>query len=240
MRAAEQMAAVGELSAAVAHDFRNPIAAIAGSAQLLKNVHIEDSNTDPANRANRHLTEIILRETGRMEKTITDFLHFARPADINPEWFDLKKLAEETVLEIKNRESCPLGATIETDIPDHLDCWADQQLVQTVLAHLLENSCAAAAKTGAWPVLVRAQEEQTDDQNCICIAVIDQGAGIAKNIREMIFTPFFSTKANCAGLGLAVVKQTVDQHDGTINILDTEQGCTIEVRLPLPSLSGEE
>lgn len=240
MRAAEQMAAIGELSAAVAHDFRNPIAAIAGSAQLLKNVHLQDSNADPANRANRHLTEIILRETGRMEKTITDFLHFARPADINLEWFDLQKLAEETVLDIKNRDSYPLGAAIETDIPAHLDCWADQQLVQIVLAHLLENSCAAAAKTAAWPVLVQAQEEQTNEQNGISMTVIDQGTGIAANIREMIFTPFFSTKANCAGLGLAVVKQIVEQHNGTIHLLDTGQGCAIEVRLPLPALSGEE
>lgn len=239
MRAAEKMAAVGELSAAIAHDFRNPIAAISGSAQLLKNVHAAEGNPDPASRANRHLTEIILRETARMEKTITDFLQFARPADLSPEWFDLRRLAEETVLQVKDRDSCPLGAVIETDITEHLDCWADRQAVQVLLAHLLENSCAAAAKTAAWPVLIQAREQRTDERNCICMAVLDQGTGIAANIREMIFTPFFSTKANCAGLGLAIVKQIAEQHSGAVSLPEVERGCAVEVCLPLPALPDE-
>ncbi len=240
MRAAEQMATIGELSAAVAHDFRNPIAAISGSAQLLKSVHTAENNPDPVSRANRHLTEIILRETARMEKTITDFLQFARPAELNLEWFDVKRLAEETILQIKGRESCPLGAAIETDIPDHLDCWADRQLFQVLLAHLLENSCAAAARAVAWPVLVQAREQQRDEQNCIYLAVIDRGPGISANIRGMIFTPFFTTKANCAGLGLSIVKQIAEQHGGTVSLLEVEQGCTMEVCFPLPPLSDDE
>jgi two-component system sensor histidine kinase PilS (NtrC family) len=239
MRAAEKMAAIGELSAAIAHDFRNPIAAISGSAQLLKSVHPADSSPDPASRANRHLTEIILRETARMEKTITDFLQFARPADLSPEWFDLKRLTEETILQVRERDSCPLGAVMETDIAEHFDCWADRQAVQILLAHLLENSCAAAAKTAVWPVLVQAHEQRTEERNCICMAVLDQGPGIAENIRDIIFTPFFSTKANCAGLGLAIVKQIVEQHGGTVRLLEAEQGCAIEVCLPLPALPDE-
>ena len=239
IRAAEQMAAIGELSAAVAHDFRNPIAAISGSAQLLKSVHTSDDSPDPVSRANRHLTEIILRETARMEKTITDFLQFARPAELNLEWFDLKRLVEETILQIKDRETCPFGALIETEIPEHLDCWADRQLLQVLLAHLLENSCAAAARAAAWPVLVRAQEQQKDEQNCIYLTVIDRGAGISANIKEMVFMPFFTTKANCAGLGLSIVKQIAEQHGGTIKAVEVDRGCTMELCLPLPALPDE-
>lgn len=238
MRVAEKMAAIGELSAAIAHDFRNPIAAIAGSAQLLKNVHAADSSPDPLSRANRHLTEIILRESVRMEKTITDFLQFARPQAITPEWFDLRRLAEETIRQVKGKESCPLAAAMELDISDHLDCWADRQLVQIALAHLLENSCAAAAQTNAWPVLVRAREKEAGGRNCICLAVLDRGPGIAEDIREVIFAPFFSTKANCAGLGLPIVRQIAEQHGGRVRLIEseTDTGCVVEVCLPLPAL----
>lgn len=238
VRSAEKMAAIGELSAAIAHDFRNPIAAISGSAQLLKNVHAADSSPDPLSRANRHLTEIILRESVRMEKTITDFLQFARPQAITPEWFDLRRLAEETIRQVKGKESCPLAAAMELDIPDHLDCWADRQLVQILLTHLLENSCAAVAQNNAWPVLVRARENEEGGRNCVCIAVLDQGPGIAENIHEVVFTPFFTTKANCAGLGLPIVLQLAEQHGGRAQLLEPEggQGCVMEVCLPLPAL----
>jgi two-component system sensor histidine kinase PilS (NtrC family) len=241
MRAAEKMAAIGELSAAIAHDFRNPIAAISGSAQLLRNVHAADSSPDPLSRANRHLTQIILRESARMEKTITDFLQFARPSALTPEWFDLRRLIEETVRQVKSRESCPLAALIEPDIPEHLDCWADRQLLQVILAHLLENSCAAAAQTGLWPVTIKAREERQEPQNCICITVSDQGSGIAPELRESVFQPFFSTKVGCAGLGLAIVRQLTEQHNGKVFIAEPEngQGCALEICLPLPSLSEE-
>ncbi|WP_417911628.1 two-component system sensor histidine kinase NtrB [Candidatus Electronema sp. TJ] len=239
MRNTEKLAAIGELSAAVAHDFRNPIAAISGSAQLLKNVHAADSSPDPLSRANRHLTEIIIRESARMEKTITDFLQFARPQALTLEWFDLRRLCEETIRQVKGKESCPLTAAMELDIPAHLDCWADRQLVQTLLTHLLENSCAAAAQTGQWPVLVRAREE--NGRNCVCLAVLDRGPGIAEELREVIFTPFFSTKANCAGLGLSIVRQLAEQHGGKVRLLEPEDGpgCVMEVCLPLPSLPDE-
>lgn len=241
MRAAEKMAAIGELSAAIAHDFRNPISAISGSAQLLRNVHIPNDQEDAFSTANRHLTQIIVRESARMEKTITDFLQFARPSAPTPEWFDLRRLTEEAIGQIKGRDSCPPGAAMEMDIPDHLDSWADRQLAQIILAHLLENSCAAAAQTGTWPVAVRAREKQEDGRNSICITVSDQGPGIPADLREAVFMPFFSTKIGCAGLGLAIVRQLAEQHDGTVSILAPEnsQGCVMEVCLPLPALPEE-
>jgi signal transduction histidine kinase len=176
-----------------------------------------------------------------MEKTITDFLQFARPSALTPEWFDLRRLTEETIRQVKGRESCPLAAAMELDIPDHLDCWADRQLVQILLTHLLENSCAAAVQTGTWPVLIRARENQEGGRNAISIAVIDQGPGIAENIREVIFTPFFSTKANCAGLGLSIVKQIAEQHGGNVQLHEPAdgQGCLLEICLPLPALPDE-
>jgi two-component system sensor histidine kinase PilS (NtrC family) len=238
VRDAEKMAAIGELSAAIAHDFRNPITAIAGSAQLLKNVHPASEGTDILSRTNRHLIEIILRESGRMEKTITDFLQFARPSALTPEWFDLRLLTEETIRQIQSRESCPLSASMEIDIPEHLDCWADRQLVQIMLTHLVENSCAAAAEQGNWPVTVKAREQDIQGRNSICITVIDRGNGIEPSLWETVFLPFFSTRTNCAGLGLAIVRQLAEQHGGKVNILtpEADQGCVVSLCLPLPQL----
>ena len=95
MRKAEKMAAIGELSASIAHDFRNPLAAISGSAQIL--AMDQDENNGDRQPTHHSLTNIILRESERMARTITDFLHYARPATPDPQWFNLRRLARETV-----------------------------------------------------------------------------------------------------------------------------------------------
>ncbi len=241
VRDAEKMAAIGELSAAVAHDFRNPIAAISGSAQIL-NVHIEkqagqQAVTSTDDSTNRHLAEIILREAERMEKTITDFLQFARPTRLTPEWFDLERLIQEIIEEANSGKQCRAicSCTITADIPTHLDCWADRQLLQIVLIHLLDNSCTASAQSGE-PVVIRAREQEDRQGGVISIAAIDQGPGIAENIHKDVFTPFFSGREDCAGLGLAIVKQIVEQHNGTVSLPSLQgQGCIVEICLPLPA-----
>jgi two-component system sensor histidine kinase PilS (NtrC family) len=241
VRDSEKMAAVGELSAAVAHDFRNPLAAVSGSAQIL-NIHMQDrqKETDDAiNSTNRHLTEIILRESDRMEKTIKDFLQFSQPKSLVLEWFNLRRMAADAVRRIQGKKSSHPGCIMTSDIPEQLDCWADRQQLQIALVHLLENSCFASANSSQ-PVVIQAEEEQRDQQNVICISVIDRGHGIAEDIREHIFTPFFSTREDCAGLGMAIVKQLTEQHGGTISLPEPkETGCIVEICLPLPASSEE-
>ena len=232
VRDAEKMAAIGELSAAIAHDFRNPLAAISGSAQLLTMDLADQSKPDSTTQS---LTDIILRESNRMAKTITDFLQFARPTAITPEWFALGRLVRETVNQLIRENSRCQQCNIVMDIPDHLDCWADRQQLQTVLLHLLENSCVASSQTTR-PVVIKAREDKRQEQNIIWIQVIDQGPGIDEEIRDRIFTPFFSTREDSTGLGLTIVKQLLEHHDGKITILDREDaGCVMEVCLPLPS-----
>ncbi len=241
VRDSEKMATVGELSAAVAHDFRNPLAAISGSAQIL-NIHIKDSQQkteDPINSTNRHLSEIILRESDRMEKTINDFLQFSQPKPLTQEWFDLKRMAIDAVKRIQGKKSRYPGCVIIDDIPDHFDCWADREQLQIVLVHLMENSCRASAQNSQ-PLVIKAEEEKGKKESCIRISVIDQGTGIAKEIQKDIFTPFFSTREDSAGLGLAIVKQLIEQHEGTVSLPKFEgEGCVVELRLPLPASSED-
>jgi len=232
VRDAEKMAAVGELSAAVAHDFRNPLAAISGSAQLLAMDLAEE--TTP-NNTSQSLADIIVRESNRMARTITDFLQFARPTAITAEWFDLGRMVQETINQLSGRNSRYQGCTIVAQIPDQLDCLADRQQLQTILLHLLENSCAASSQT-TQPVVLRAQEKKRGEQNVISIQVIDHGPGIGREIRDRIFTPFFSTREDSTGLGLAIVRQLLEHLNGEIAIVDREDaGCVMEICLPLPS-----
>nr|MDU9043235.1 ATP-binding protein [Candidatus Electrothrix aestuarii] len=240
LREHEKMATIGELSGAIAHDFRNPLAAISGSAQILS-VHIRErqkESDDPIISTNRHLADIILRESERMEKTINDFLQFSHPKDLEPEWFNLKRVIGDAVRQIQGKKSRYPGCMITVDIEENLDCWGDRQQIQIVFAHLLENSCFASKDCGE-PIRVQVLDEP-EEQSSLCIAVIDKGTGFPDEIREKVFIPFFSTREDSAGLGLTIVEQFIEQHGGTVTLLAPEEGSIVAIRLPLPALSGDD
>jgi two-component system sensor histidine kinase PilS (NtrC family) len=232
MREAEKMAAIGELSASIAHDFRNPLAAISGSAQILT---MEQNPLDTLDAPTfKTLLGIILRESNRMARTITDFLQFARPAPIQPEWFDLNRLVDEVTTRLRAGTNTTAAGLIRKEIADHLDCWADRQQMQTILGHLLENACLAM---GAGPgfIIVAAHEDSGNGQGTLCIEIRDQGPGIPEKLREKVFAPFFSSRTDGTGLGLAIVRQIVDNHQGRIEIDEAvPQGCIVRLHLPLP------
>lgn len=232
MREAEKMAAIGELSASIAHDFRNPLAAISGSAQILATDQCNLSNLDPATL--KTLLGIILRESSRMAKTITDFLQFARPAAIQAEWFDLGRLIDEVTAKLQAGSNAMVSAAIAKEIDERLDCWGDRQQMQTVLTHLLDNACqAVAARPGS--VVVAASERLQDGQGELCVEIRDQGSGIPMELREKVFAPFFSNRADGTGLGLAIVRQIVENHGGRIEIDDSPRyACIIRLHLPVP------
>ena len=231
MRKAERMAAIGEMSASVAHGFRNSLAAISGSAQILA---LDEENTaaiDPATF--KPLLAIILRESDRMAKLITDFLQFARPAMVQPEWFDLNRLVDEVVMKLQTGSHGAAATGILREIETNLNCWGDRQQVQVVLTHVLENACAAV---GSEPGnIVLAARETNGEQQAITMEIRDRGPGIPSELREKIFEPFFSNRADGTGLGLAIVRQIIDNHHGAIGIVDTDgPGCTVRLTLPLP------
>jgi len=229
VREAEKMAAIGELSASIAHDFRNPLAAISGCAQLLA---LEEGDQEGTGKS---LSTIILRESNRMAKTITDFLQFARPAVIQEEWFDLQRLVIESIAAEQDLHTRYLKGLIEMNIPENLDGFGDRQQLQTVLTHLLENSLTFSPEEKG-PITVSAREGSWNDTNGIRIEVRDLGSGIDPATREKIFQPFFSTRENGTGLGLAIIRQIVENHHGEIAVISNpEQGCTMQIFLPLPA-----
>ncbi len=232
LREREKMAAIGELSASIAHDFRNPLAAISGSAQVLA---LEENGPADSTGTRQTLTEIILRESNRMATIINNFLQFARPAPVQNEWFNLRRLVQE-VIDSLCREG-HAECAIEVEISETMDCWGDRQQVQTVIMHLLLNSCQAVADNGGGVTILGA-EDQWQNRNVSRIDVVDQGPGLEPGTRRRMFEPFFTTRESGTGLGLAIVHQIVEHHGGTIRVDSTPgRGCTVSIFLPLP-LSG--
>ena len=236
IRETEKLAAIGQMSASVAHGFRNPLAAISGSAQIL---HLEQdnlANIDPATF--KTLIGIILRESARMAKTITDFLQFSRPAAIQAEWFDLNRLVDEVIAKLLRGPYAAAASGMTKAITQHLGCWGDRQQIQTVLTQLLENACAAM-ESKPEAVSITGIEIKNGESSALLIEIQDQGPGIAPELRAKVFEPFFTNRPDGTGLGLAIVRQIVENHRGEITLDDNKpSGAIIRLRLPLPQAAA--
>ncbi|MEN8188601.1 MAG: ATP-binding protein [Thermodesulfobacteriota bacterium] len=232
MRQAEKLAAIGRMSAGIAHDFRNPLTAISGSAQVLANeIAVTPS---PQLRNNIALVEIILRESNRLSTTIDDFLKFARPESAQREWFSLKRCLDEVIEVGRVDPSWPKHGVFEVKIDKECDIWADQNQLFTIFNHLLHNGLALCPGDDPKMEIV-AREVSHENGAAIEIRVGDNGPGIEQGLEEKIFEPFFTKRVDGTGLGLTVVKQIVEEHNGTIEVGQSHLGGALfTVRIPLP------
>lgn len=230
VRDAEKMAAIGELSASIAHDFRNPLAAIFGSAQILA----MDSEDSPTNNfsTQKNLTDIILRESNRMAETITNFLHYAQPLNLETSPIKLKEVVQQAIEQLAIEQPICDKKEIKNNISKDLEVQIDTEMMQVAMTHILKNSChATSEQTG--PITCSARIDNSKKPLEIIIDIEDKGAGIDQSIQEKIFEPFFTTREDTAGLGLAIVKQIIEGHGGTVEISSQlKNGCKISLRLP--------
>ncbi|MDG4476574.1 two-component system sensor histidine kinase NtrB [Thiovibrio frasassiensis] len=230
---AEKMATIGEMAAGIAHELRNPLAAISGAVQLLDREARETS-------INKRLFSIIMRESDRLDATINEFLLFSKPVNPEKEWFSLRALALEAVETLGQDSDWNPALTIELQITPELECWGDPQLVRQVLLNLITNGANACRNIEQGRIVLRAEETSAGEQEeaqegAIVFEISDNGHGIPQSIRERIFEPFFTTRETGTGLGLAIVHQIVHSHGGEISVRDClPQGTVFSVRLPLP------
>ena len=227
IRQAEKMAAIGEMAAGVAHEFRNPLAAISGAAQVLQG----DLEKDPDSSG---LINIIVRECDRLDGTIRDFLQFSKPAAPEKNWFSLKGLVEEACELLTQSAKWNSNISIIYEIPDNLDCWGDSGQIKQVVINLISNA-RNAIKDNDGEIKIVATEETIAEKENTVIHVIDSGPGIDDKIISSIFEPFFTTRENGTGLGLAIVKQLIDSHEGSARAKNnSNHGATFTITLPLP------
>lgn len=233
MRQAEKLAAIGMMSASIAHDFRNPLTAISGSAQVLAREFSSSNSVDPTNL---ELTDIIIRESNRLITTISEFLRFSRPESANREWFSLHTCLAEVIQVCEASPEWPKTCSIQLTIDHNLDIWADRGQLYTVLSHLIHNAIAFCPPGREVIEIEAGEARMPDGQDGISIAISDNGPGVEEKNREKIFEPFFTLRPDGTGLGLAIVRQTIEEHHGSITVDSGRRGgARFTIQLPHPA-----
>ena len=222
----ERLAALGQLSAGLAHEIRNPLSTIKASAEmLLKNV---DTNSGVPHE----LAGFISSEVDRTNALVTRFLDFARPLSLRLEKSDIGEVIDEAVAEVE-KHAPPYDVSIYKNYAPEIPPFAfDRQLIERVLYNLILNAAQASPPRSSITVKTR-QLGDIEEGDTVEVDVIDRGSGIAPKDRESIFNPFFTTKSSGVGLGLAIVSKIVDEHGGRITV-ESEPGAGSVFRVFLP------
>jgi signal transduction histidine kinase len=221
LRLKESLAQVGELTAGIAHEFRNGLATIHGYARLI------DLNAVPL-PFHPHIVGI-RQETEALGQVVTNFLNFARPAQLTLSPVDLRAIAERAAEELRNDARAHGGdLTIVGQFPV---IQGDDVLLRQALSNLLRNAVEACVDASIIPrVLVEGKVEAGN----VRVTVEDNGPGVAVADRERIFRPFVTTKDRGTGLGLALVQKIIVTHNGRIQVVETAGGgASFQVVLPI-------
>ncbi len=231
---AERLASIGRLSAAIAHEIRNPLASISGSIEILR----DQPGTDPESR---QLMNIAVREVDRLNALVTSLLEYARPRTEERRRVDLGEEVIE-VVQAFERERRDDRQPIRTEVnaAGELAIDAAGGQLRQVVWNLLRNAAEAMPRGGTIKVKVdvvveseSARVDRARAEPVVTLTVTDTGSGIPKGDLDRIFEPFFSTKTTGTGLGLATVARIIDDHRGTIEVAsEVGQGTTVIVRLP--------
>jgi nitrogen-specific signal transduction histidine kinase len=210
----ENLAALGELSAGIAHEFKNALATISGYAQMIR------SEAKPGTELREH-GELILQQTRALTHVVTEFLKFARPLDLADEQVALRPMIDQILAEIA--EGLP-EVTITT-VGEFGDVSGDDALLRQAILNLARNAAEAVAdNVGGGRVIIRGEIDQSGPLQGQRISVGDNGPGIPPEAMIRIFMPFYTTKTNGTGLGLAVVQKIIVQHGGTVEARNQSQG----------------
>jgi two-component system sensor histidine kinase PilS (NtrC family) len=239
LRRSERLAGIGQLAADIAHEIRNPLAAISGSVEMLQ-AGLGEDEPDPEPR---RLMGIVLREIDRLNDLITDFLQFARPAPTRRKPVDLGALVEELVGMIEVAR--PEGVEIEVDLERELTAHADPTQIRQILWNLILNAVQAMPDGGCIRISVagvapesqegasEGRNEEKEGVDLVEVTVADTGVGIAPEVLERIFDPFFTTKPEGSGLGLATVHRIVEANGGSLRVESlVGEGTVLRVRFP--------
>ncbi|MBR2978961.1 MAG: PAS domain S-box protein [Myxococcaceae bacterium] len=223
----EKLAALGQLSAGLAHELRNPLASMSGSVQLL-------SESAQLDAEDRRLMDIVLREADRLDALITDFLRFARPRPLQPGHFDLARAIHTSLALLRNRPT-DKAFTIVESLPESLPFFGDADQLGQVIWNLLVNAAQALRQEGGD---IRVTAQRLSD-GAVEIVVSDTGVGIAERHLSSLFDPFFTTKQGGTGLGLSIAHGIVQAHEGRIEVTSREgEGTTFRVVLPCREAQG--
>jgi two-component system sensor histidine kinase PilS (NtrC family) len=220
-RRQDRLAAVGRLAASIAHEIRNPLAAMRGSIQMLRSELKDDSD-------HTQLMEIIMRESDRLNKIVSDYLNYARPRPAEMADVDVCALIRETLKLLRNSPEITDGHRLTEKLPSSpLMVKGDAEQLKQVCWNVARNALHAMPDGGEFRVIA----DRTDADR-VQINFTDTGRGMTPEQVERLFEPFTSTTGG-TGLGLSIVYQIIRDHSGTINVRSRQgTGTTITIELP--------
>jgi two-component system, NtrC family, sensor histidine kinase HydH len=221
LRRADRLSALGELSASMAHEIRNPLGSIQGAVEILKDDYQEDE-------AKYEFIRILLKETDRLNRIVQEFLGFARPKQPELQPADMNE-AIESVLTLTTQEARKAGVKVEKRLDPAIGRRSlDAGLLKQAFLNLVLNAIQAMPDGGLLTV------ESGIKDSTIEVTISDTGIGIPEENRKKLFGPFFTTKKNGTGLGLAITYRIIENHRGSIDVISGPgKGTTFTVRIPI-------
>ena len=219
---AKHLSNLGEMTASISHEIRNPLGIIKSSAELLK------KKMDKLDAAS-NLPQIIVEETGRLNDIITDFLNYARPHEPHRRFCQPADILSKTIEYLTNefnRNHISVHRDIDASLPEIA---VDPDMLHQALLNLMLNAIQAMPSAGRLDIGLKQSNNQ------LIISLQDSGPGIPEAIIDKIWDPFFTNKEKGTGLGLGIVRNIISAHDGTVHIANASQGGTVvTIALPLP------
>ena len=213
-----RLSSLGEISAGIAHELRNPMGVIAGYTKLL---------TKKVDSSLKHTVNAISKEISAMDRMISDFLSFAKPTELMISDLDLKMIIENGV-SVATGERNDIHVRLDIERLPLLK--GDEVLLRQAFTNLIQNAVEAMPAGGE--LSIKAFTSISSEGNFIEMVMADTGHGIAENIIDKVFLPFFTTKEKGTGLGLAIVHKIIVSHGGSIFVESSEKGTTFRIRLP--------
>ncbi|HLG20437.1 MAG TPA: ATP-binding protein [Bdellovibrionota bacterium] len=225
IKRADRLAAVGELAARIAHEIRNPLTSVSGAVEVLRN----NLRLTPDER---RLMGIAVRETDRLNSLLTDFLLFARPSAPRVEEVPIHRLLQETA-DLFSKSQGDGRIRFALDLDPTMSVQGDPKQLSQMVWNLMKNASEAMTLGGQLTLTLR----RGNEAETVMIEVRDEGGGIAPELLDQIFHPFFTTKTKGTGLGLAIVRRIAQEHGGEIDV-DSKVGEGTVFRVTLPALAA--
>jgi signal transduction histidine kinase len=220
LRRADRLSALGELSAGLAHEIRNPLGALEGAVQILQRPEL------PA-ETRHEFAQMAAKEVGRLKSLLTSFLDFARPQRPRRAVMEMGLLLD-SVAHLAAETARMASVDIKVEAQETAPIAVDAEQIKQVLLNLVLNAVQAMPQGGR--VVLRARQQDRS----VLLEVADEGRGIPAEHLDRIFDPFFTTRANGTGLGLAIAHQIVYGHGGEISVRNNpDRGATFTLILPL-------
>ncbi|MGK5091550.1 ATP-binding protein [Deltaproteobacteria bacterium TL4] len=222
---------LGELSASIAHEIRNPLNAIKGAVEIV-------SEAVPKENPRHEFIGIIQQEVKRLDTLLSNFLSYARPQVPRKIPTNLNDLVS-SVVHFTGTQAYKSGIRIETQLEANLpSVWVDPEQIKQVILNLVINAIQAQPQGGRLDI----KSVYDVGQQVVKLQFQDDGTGIPDEVRTKIFEPFFTTKIQGTGLGLAIASQLLKQHDGVLELIETKKGngSLFVIQIPVTPQSGGE